>query len=404
MLGPLLVALADEFQTSVAIAGQLAAATAITWGMMAPLVGPVSDVYGRRPMLLSGLLLIAGGIFGSALAWNYEALLACRLLTGIGAALVPPNCIAMIAEFFPPERRGQAIGWFVTASGIGVVLGVPLVAILLETGGWRLPFAVVGLMVVGIWLSLWSWCPRSPRQPKQAGAFLGRYREVCAHRMVWALLSANALQQMALWGGFSYLAAHLLHTAQLTVADTVLPLAVAGSGLIVGGVLGGWVTDNRHRLAYFTLACVGNGVLVALAFTLSLSPWITVVLAGGAAALARISSVVTPAWLLERAGEARTTATGMFAVSNQLGVVGGTSLGGLMLELGGFPLLGLLCLGVALIAAAVLGLEVRESDEFLAHRVRRRPQTTRGLPARRWGGVSLRYVRRWHVRAAIGGR
>jgi hypothetical protein len=70
MLGPLLVALAHEFQTSVAVAGQLAAATAITWGITAPLVGPVSDVYGRRPMLLTGLLLMAAGTLGSALAWD----------------------------------------------------------------------------------------------------------------------------------------------------------------------------------------------------------------------------------------------------------------------------------------------------------------------------------------------
>jgi predicted MFS family arabinose efflux permease len=54
--------------------------------------------------------------------------------------------------------------------------------------------------------------------------------------MVWYVLAANALQQMALLGVFSYLAAHLLHTAQMTVADTVLPLAVAGGGLIVANM------------------------------------------------------------------------------------------------------------------------------------------------------------------------
>jgi predicted MFS family arabinose efflux permease len=68
MLGPLLVGLAHEFQTSVAIVGQLVAATAITLGIIAPLAGPVSDTYGRRPMLLMGLLLMALGILGSVLA------------------------------------------------------------------------------------------------------------------------------------------------------------------------------------------------------------------------------------------------------------------------------------------------------------------------------------------------
>ena len=51
MLGPLLVELAYDFDTSIAVVGQLAAATFITWGITAPLVGPISDTYGRRPVL-----------------------------------------------------------------------------------------------------------------------------------------------------------------------------------------------------------------------------------------------------------------------------------------------------------------------------------------------------------------
>ena len=58
MLGPLLVDLAEEFRTSVAVAGQLAAATSITWAITAPLVGPLSDTYGRRRIVLTGLMLI----------------------------------------------------------------------------------------------------------------------------------------------------------------------------------------------------------------------------------------------------------------------------------------------------------------------------------------------------------
>src|SRR5919108_2891451 len=107
MLGPLLVALAHEFQTSVAVVGQLAAATAITWGLTAPLAGPVSDAYGRRRLLLIGLMLMALGMLGSVLAWNYSALLTFRLLTGMGAAAVTPNSIAAIAEVFPPTGRGK---------------------------------------------------------------------------------------------------------------------------------------------------------------------------------------------------------------------------------------------------------------------------------------------------------
>jgi len=128
MLGPLLVALAHEFQTSVAVVGQLAAATAITWGIMAPLAGPVSDAYGRRRRLLTGLLLMAGSTLGAVLGWDYGSLLAVRLLTGVGLALMPPNGIAMIGDVFPPQGRGETMGWLFSAAGVGTALGVPLVA------------------------------------------------------------------------------------------------------------------------------------------------------------------------------------------------------------------------------------------------------------------------------------
>ncbi|HEY7490769.1 MAG TPA: MFS transporter, partial [Candidatus Tectomicrobia bacterium] len=282
MLGPLLVALAHEFQTSVAIVGQLAAATAITWGITAPLAAPISDTYGRRLMLLTGLLLMVVGMLGSILAWNYGSLLAFRLLTGAGAALVPLNCIALLADVFPPAERGKAMGWLVSDTGVGTAGGVPLVAYLLEVGGWRLPFYVMGGASLGVWLLFWGWVPQRPRQSGHSLAFFSHYREVGAQATFWYVLAVNALQQMVFVGMFSYLAAHLMQTYHLPAGDTAFPLALAGGGVIVGGFLGGRVADHPRRVAWFTLSCLGGGLLAALVFVTSVSPWVTVALACGA--------------------------------------------------------------------------------------------------------------------------
>src|SRR5262245_14964463 len=67
----------------------------------------------------------------------------------------------------------------------------------------------------------------------------------------------------------------------------------------------------------------------------------------------------------------------------------GSSLGGLMLALGGFPLLGFFCLGVTIIAAAVRQLKVRESDVYLAQRAPRQDQTIPSSKARMVGGISF---------------
>ena len=360
MLGPLLVALAHEFQTSVALVGQLASATAVTWGITAPLAGPVSDAYGRWRMLLTGLLLMAVGLLGSVLAWHYGSLLAFRLLTGVGAALIPPNSIAALADVFAPTERGKAVGWLLSVAGVAAVVGVPLIACLLEAGSWRLPFAVMGIASLGVWLLFWLWFPRQ-QQPSQSLAFFSHYREVGAHAMFWYVLIANAFQQMGAFGMLGYLAAYLMQTYQMPAGDTALPLALAGVGVIVGCFVGGWAADHRCRLAWLAVSCWGSGLLAALVFTVRVSPWATVALAMGVAGFSRISSAVTPILLLEWAGRSRSTAIGLFAVSNQMGVFGGASLGGLMLALGGFPRVGLFCLGVSVIAAVILQLKVRDS-------------------------------------------
>jgi len=375
MLGPLLVALAHAFQTSVAMVGQLGGATAIAWGITAPLAGPVSDAYGQRPMLLTGLLLLALGLFGAVLAWNYQALVALRLLTGVGAALIPPNSVAIVSEVFPPTARGKAIGWLISAGGLSAVAGVPLVVALLAVGGWLLPFLVLGTASLSVGILCWVWLPQRPRQPGHALAFFAHYREVGTQGMFWWVLVANALEQMAFFGLLSYLAAHLMQSYHLPAGDTALPLALVGGGVVVGGFLGGRVADHRCRLRFFALSCVGSGLPAAVVFTAEVSPWTIVALACGAASLARISSVVVPTVLLELAGGSRTTATGLFALSNQLGVFGGTSLGGLMLALGGFPLVGLFCLVVAVLAAVVIRLTVRDSAAFLTQLALREGRT-----------------------------
>ena len=110
-------------------------------------------------------------------------------------------------------------------------------------------------------------------------------------------------------------------------------------------------------------------------FTARVSPWAAAALACGAAGLSRVAMVLTPLLVLERAGGSRTTATGLFAVSNQLGAFGGASVGGLMLALGGFPLVGGFCLGVAVVAAGLIQLTVRESATFLAQTALRQGPT-----------------------------
>ena len=361
MLGPLLVTLAHTFQTSVAVVGQLVAATAITWGLTAPLAGPVADAYGRRSVLVLGMLLLGVGLLGSVVVGTYTSLLLLRLLTGVGAALVPPNTLALIADVFPPTRRGKAIGWVISTSGLSAAGGVPLVAWLLDAGGWRLPFAIMGLASLGVGLLAGGWLPRRAPPSGPAHTFFAHYREVGAQPRFWYVLGANMLQQIAFFGMFGYLAAFLMQRDHLRAHELAFPLVCAGAGVILGGYLGGRVADHPRRVPWLIGSCWSSGVLVALVFTLSGSLWVTVTLASGMAVLSRMGFAVTPMVVLEMAGQSRTTATGLFATSNQLGIFGGAAVGGVLLAWGGFSWLGWFYGGVSLLAAVVLHLKVQDA-------------------------------------------
>lgn len=184
-------------------------------------------------------------------------------------------------------------------------------------------------------------------------------------RTVWYVLTANALLQMAFFGVFSYLAANFIQTYGMTVDVTVLPLTLAGLGVIAVGLIGGRIADSRRRLSLLTLAASLGGLLAVLVFVGTVSPWLTVAFAFGVTASLRVSSSITPTLLLELTHSFRNTATGMFAVSNQVGVFGGASIGGVMLALGGFPMVEIFCLDAAGVGGALVLLKVRNSADFL---------------------------------------
>jgi predicted MFS family arabinose efflux permease len=314
-------------------------------------------------MLLTGLMLMALGTLSTACAWHYGSLLACRCLTGVGAAMVPPNCLALVADVFPPDRRGTAMGWLSSATGLGIALGIPLVALLTQLGGWRLPFYVLGLLLVLVWSLVWVWCLRHQSQAGPAVPFMAHVRAVVGNAVLWGVLVPNGLRVMAFVGLSSYLATYLMRTYRLSAGDTALPLTVAGLGSIAGSLVGGRVAGQASRLVVVAMACIGGGLGAVLVFTLDISPWATVMFACGAAGLLSLAWTVIAVLLTEVAGQSRTTATGLLSVSNQLGAVGGASLGGVMLALGSFPLVGLFCLATAAAAAVVIRCKVQQAAE-----------------------------------------
>jgi len=128
--------------------------------------GAVGDRFGRKGVLLTGLAIFALGAAASSLAPSVSILLIGRSVTGLGAALVLPNCVAVLIHATRPERRGHALAMWAAASGIGGVVGNVGGGTLLNTGSWQLMFTAAAVIAVAclFWVSVVA--PRSARRSR----------------------------------------------------------------------------------------------------------------------------------------------------------------------------------------------------------------------------------------------
>ena len=359
MMGPVLISLATEFHTSVAAAGQLAAVIGVSWGIIAPLVGPISDTYGRRKVALTGMSLMAIGVIGALLASNYWVLLVCRLVMGAGGGMIPPNAMATIADRFAAAERGRPVSLLISSTCLGYIVALPAIAALGEIGGWRLPFAAIASFLA---LDLaWHWLafPRS-RPSSHSLRFMAHFARICRSVSFWLVLVANVLYRAASFAVFTYLVTFFVQSYGMKSGQAAFPLACVGLGAMLGSFLGGYVAGVAGRLYWGALGLAVGGLCVGVALTGDITPWSAVVLGCIGMMLMTIFEPVSWVVTAELAGESRATANGLLASSNQLGIVLGASVGGLVLAAGGFPLVGIFCVGVAAVGGAiVLGIGLR---------------------------------------------
>jgi len=360
MLGPLLVDIANEFDTSVAVAGQLAAATFFSWAIFAPLIGPFSDSLGRRLVALTGLGVMGVCISAAAFAPNFIVLMFLLMGTGLGGSMIPPNSMAAISDVVSPEKRGRAIG---VAQGImasAVVVGVPVVAVLTSVADWRLPFLVVGGLLLATFALSWLWYPKSPNTGPRSFSYLSRFKELGSIPVFRVGMLANFSQRIAFYAVLGYLAAYLIDSYGVSVGETALPLAVVGAGAVIGSLFGGMIASHQKRLGLVAVSGLAGGAGVLIVFAIDPAIWATVAIAFGAVCILSIGWPVFITFATDIAGPSRATAIGMMGASNRMGGFIGSALGGAFLAIGGFSAVGIFCLATVAVSALVMRLAVRE--------------------------------------------
>jgi len=119
--------------------------------VLATQVGRLGDMFGRVRMYEAGFIVFIIGSVLCALAWNESSIIGFRVLQGVGGALLTANSGAVIADIFPPEKRGRAFGFNAGAYTTGAVLGILIGGAMVTYVSWRWIFwinAPIGTLAV----------------------------------------------------------------------------------------------------------------------------------------------------------------------------------------------------------------------------------------------------------------
>jgi len=119
---------------------------AVNWAtsLLGIFFGPLADRFGYRKMMVLGLVMLAVGMFAGGLFPTYSVILITLFLAGLGKMVFDPAVQAYVSERVPYKRRATAIGFLEISWAGSTLLGIPLIALLIDNVGWRSPFFAMG--------------------------------------------------------------------------------------------------------------------------------------------------------------------------------------------------------------------------------------------------------------------
>lgn len=157
---PVMPAVKSAFAISDALVELTFSITLFTMAFVTLVYGSLSDRYGRRPVLLGGLLLFVIGSALSAVAGSIEVLIAGRLVQAVGAGCGLTLSRAIARDAYGPDALVKAIAYLTMAYTLGPMIAPPLGGILMDTLGWRAAFwfalLVGAAILIGTYLILFE--------------------------------------------------------------------------------------------------------------------------------------------------------------------------------------------------------------------------------------------------------
>jgi MFS family permease len=260
-----------EFGLSSATMGGLTSVALIASAIGGVAFGALADRIGRVRAMTWSILLYSFATAGLASSHALWQLIAWRVLVGFGMGGEWSCGSVLVAESWPAEHRGKAMGLMQSGWAIGALFAAAVAALVLDPFGWRVLFLIGALPAVAAFFirrnveepDVWRDREASARAP-----LLEIFGRVFVRRTLLATLLASSVL-VAYWGLTSWLPAFLATPlaqggAGLTLTKSAVWLIVLQLGAFLGYVSFGWIADAIGRRPAFTLFMIAATLVVPL--------------------------------------------------------------------------------------------------------------------------------------------
>ena len=358
-LTPFFPFVAKDLNTSVALLGQVSGLVAFASIPVGMITGPLADRYGHRKVLLTGMSTLGVGSLITAIAPSYGVLMLMAPFGAVSQAIIRPLAVAIAGTHLAGDNRRGAVGLATIGMSVGTIVGIPMLTTIAYFGGWRVSFGFLTALNVLVTVYMaWSIGRDAPTTGSASHSRLGlsAYASLVTDFPSMFLIGSSLVRSISLWGFNTYRGAFFVYRFGISTQEVGWIFTMAGMGLLLGGAV---ASSRFSRLPLYWLAIVGTAAIglgggLALVLPLGILPAIalTILTSFGLG----FSLVATDTLIVNRAVGQRATATSLNRVSTNIGVAVGSSGGGLMIAVDGYPLLGTTVLGFGAAALILLWL------------------------------------------------
>jgi MFS transporter, DHA1 family, multidrug resistance protein len=237
--------------------------------------GPLSDRFGRRPVILIGLVLFFIASIACAYASSIEQLIGARFLQALGGCVGPVVGRAVVRDVFGRDRAASVLAYMATAMAVAPAVGPLLGGVLTEHVGWRANFVLLAGLAVTVFIGAWRLLEESnvhrDENALKPTRLLGNYMILLRDR---AYLGFALTTTLVFAGMFSFISgSSFLLVTELGLSPTAYGLCfgvvVAGfmSGSFIAGRLSARAGGVRMIRIGATLAAMGGLIAVGLSLS-----------------------------------------------------------------------------------------------------------------------------------------